>query len=289
MAIKSIDKMWSRSSSNAALEDNFRKITASFTEAYQVLHDPNEPKINIYQANGIPRAGQPFPSFPFCYADTASIESVSPTYSIVTIVYNGEIANNEYEPSPLFAPPKIDWDDTETEEEIDQDINGNAIMTANHEPIIGIKRPIPDQTLTIRRNMAFFSPALQSQYRQAVNSDLFMGWPPGSARMTKFAASNVYDQNIGYWEVTGQFQFRFPYRTTFYKAWWKRVRHQGFYIRAQTPAGIKIVRAVDEALREPVTQPVQLDRDGYPLTGGAAYWLEFQIFNYLPFNALGLI
>lgn len=288
MAIRSVDKMWSRANSNVKLSDGFRKFDASFTTAYQVLHDPNEPEINIYQAQGIPAAGSTFPGFPFVFADGAAIERVSPMYSIVTITYNGEIGpgqnNGQPTNSPIFNPPRIDWDDVETEEEVDEDFDGNPIVTVNNEPIVGVKRPIPDQTVTIRRNMPFFSPWIQAVYRQSVNSDAFLGWPPGTGRLTKLSASSVFDVNFGYWEVTAVVQFRYPYRTTPAKAWYKRVRHEGYYAKY----GTSIIRAVDGA-KQPVTKPILLAANGTPLPAGQpAVWLEFKIFNSLPFNALGL-
>jgi len=291
MAIKSVDKMWSKASSDVKLTDNFRKFDIGFVAAYQVLHDANEPELNIYQAEGIPAAGSSFPGFPFCYADGASIERVSPIFSIVTITYSGEIAKSVQGTSPLLSPPKIDWDDVETEEEVDEDFLGFPIVTKNYEQIAGLKRPIPDQTVTIRRNMATFNPYVQARYRQAVNSDTFLGWPAGTARLTKFAASNVYDKDLGYWEITAQIQFRYPYKTIPARAWYKRVRHEGFYVRVnKSGGGTAIVRAVDYGLREPVTKPVLLDENGYQLPEGAlAHWLEFRIFDSLPFNALGLL
>ena len=179
----------------------------------------------------------------------------------------------------------------ETEEEVDEDFLGFPIVTKNYEQIAGLKRPIPDQTVTIRRNMATFNPYVQARYRQAVNSVAFLGWPAGTARLTKFAASNVYDKDLGYWEITAQVQFRYPYKTIPARAWYKRVRHEGFYVRVnKSGGGTAIVRAVDYGLREPVTKPVLLDENGYQLPEGAlAHWLEFRIFDSLPFNALGLL
>lgn len=293
MSILSVDKMWSRSSSDAGYTDKFRKLDVSFTEAYQVLHDPNEPKLNVYQADGIPTAGTPYPGFTFVLVQGASIESLSPILSIVTVKYSGEAGlqgKPGSSPSPLFSPPKIDWDDVETEEDVDEDFNGSAIVTANYEPIVGIKRPIADQTVTIRRNFASFNPYIQARYRQAVNSDTFLGWPPGTARITKLSASNVLDTDFGYWEVTASIQFRYPYRTTPDKAWYKRTLHQGFYERVDIAGGgFRIVRAADKE-KKPVTKPVMLDASGYRLAdGGVPHYLEFQIFDSLPYNALGLI
>ena len=282
MAIRSVDQMWSRANSNVKVSDNFRKYTVSFTTSFQVLHDANESDLSIYQAPGIPAAGSRYPNFPTVFADGASIERVSPIYSIVTIDYNGEIGSSSE--NPLFNPPRIDWDDVETEEEIDEDFDGAAIVTANNEPITGLKRPIVDQVVTIRRNMPFFNPWVQMVYRQSVNSDLFLGFPPGTGRLTKLSAANIYDENFGYYEVTATVQFRYPYRTTPARAWYKRVRHEGFYAKY----GNSIWRATDAA-RQPVSKPILLAADGTPLAPGAnPVWLEIKIFNSLPFNALGL-
>lgn len=291
MAIISVDKMWSRSASDATYSDKFRKLDIGFVEAYQVLHDPNESKLNIYQANGIPAAGSFYPGFPFVVAEAAQIESVSPIFSIVTINWKGEIGpggpNNE--PSPIFAPPKIDWDDVETEEEVDEDWNGMPIVTKAFEPIEGLKRPVADQTLTIRRNFLTFNPYVQALYRQSTNSDTFAGWPRGTARITKFSASNVLAGQDRYWEVTATIQFRYPYRTTPLKAWYKRMLHQGLYEKVSTNTGFRIVRAVDDD-KKPVNKPIMLDANGFRVpSGGAAHYIEFQIFGELPYNALGLL
>jgi hypothetical protein len=293
MTIVSVDKMWSRSGGNANLSDNFRKLSISFEEAYQVVTTVGTTELEVFQAPGIPAAGSSFPGFPFCYAESAKIQQVSPIFWIVSISYNGEIApsagGGTASTNPLLAPPKIDWDDVETEEEIDEDFDGNPIVTANNEPIYGVKAPFPDQTVTIRRNMSFFNSYVQARYRRATNSDTFLGWPPGTARVVKYSGSNVYDATFGYWEVTATIQFRFPYRTTADKAWYSRVRHEGFYEKVTVGSGTAIVRAADER-GEPVTKPVLLDEDGYRVTDPAnTYWLEFKKYDSLPFNALGLL
>ena len=290
MSIISVDKMWSRTSSDANYTDNFRRLDISFEESYQVLHDPNEPVINVYQAPGIPQARTGFPGFPFCLAESASIESVSPIFSILTIKFSGEIGpEGPLAPSPFFAPPKIDWDDVESEEEVEEDWNGKPIRTLNGEQYKGLKRPFADQVVTIRRNFAVFNPYVQARYRQAVNSDTFLGWPPGTARLTKFSASNVIDKDFGYWEVTASIQFRYPYKTTPDKAWYKRVIHEGLLERVGTAPNERFRTAQDGDGKD-VTRPVLLDANGRRVPdGGNAHWLEFQIFDYLPFNALGLL
>jgi hypothetical protein len=283
------------------LEDNFRKLTVKLQRAYQITSTPNAVEWDIYQATGIPAAGSSFSEdFPFVYADGASLERISPVLWMMTIDYNGEIApgiDPEEPNNPIMAPPRIDWDDVESEEEIDEDFDGKPIQTVNREPIEGVKALIPDQTVSIKRNMISFSPYVQARYRRAVNSDNFLGWPPGTAKLMKFSASNVFGEIGGYWEITAQIRFRYPYRTTAEKAWYARVRHEGFYEKIDLSgpgAGTRIVRAVD-GNKEPMTRKVLLASDGYRLPVPAegeeqiANWLEFKLYDSLPFNALGLL
>ena len=301
MAALEVTEMWSKPTFDVRLTDNFRKLTTKLQRAYQVLTTPDAVEWDVFQANGIPAAGSPFSdAFPFVYADGASVERVSPILWVVTIDYNGEIAPDDSDPespnNPIFAPPRIDWDDVESEEEIDEDWDGNPIQTANFEPIEGVKALIPDQTVSIKRNMMSFSPYVQARYRRSVNSDLFLGWPPGTAKLMKLSASNVFGETGGYWEISAQIRFRFPYRTTAEKAWYARVRHEGYYERIELsgPNNTRIVRAVD-GNKEPMTRKILLDSSGYRLEPPAngeqqiAHWLEFKLYDSLPYSALGLI
>lgn len=295
-----VTESWSRPSYDQRLTDNFRKLTVKFQRAYQVVTKPEAVEYDIFTDERVPTQGDAFSLlYRYVYCDGASLERISPIYWIATFDYSGELSaiDGENKENPLFAPPRIDWDDVESEEEIDEDWDGNPIQTVNGEPMEGIKTPIPDQTVTIRRNMLLFNSYVQARYRRAVNSDLFLGWPPGTARLIKFSASNVTSKEQTYWEITAQIQFRFPYRTTPEKAWYARARHEGYYERIDLSGpglGSRIVRAVD-GNKEPVTKPVLLDANGYRIPASepgqavTAHWLEFKRFDSLPFNALGLL
>jgi len=297
--------MWSKPTTSASASDNFRKFQIKLQRAYQCVTTPDETESGVYngtdlQGNQLPQLGARFGlDYPFAYADNISIERPSPILWIVTVDYTGELgpgdSNNEN--NPLFAPPRIDWDDVESEQEIDEDFDGNPIQTINGEPIEGVKALIADQTVAIKRNMLLFNPYVQARYRRAVNSDIFLGWPPGTAKLMKLSASNVPNDEGGYWEVTAQIQFRYPYRTTPEKAWYSRVRHEGYYERVEATgpgSPTRIVRAVD-ANKEPVTKPVLLNQRGFRIPGvepgeiQTAHWLEFKLYDSLPYLALGLL
>ncbi len=298
-------EMWSKPTTAATASDNFRKYSIKLQRAYQCVTTADETEYGVYNGidingNTLPQLGDVFSlDYSFAYADNISIERPSPILWIVTVDYTGELgprdSNNEN--NPLFAPPRIDWDDVESEQEIDEDFDGKPIQTLNGEPIEGVKALIPDQTVSIKRNMLLFNPYVQARYRRAVNSDIFLGWPPGTAKLMKLSASNVPNDEGGYWEVTAQIQFRYPYRTTPEKAWYARIRHEGYYERIELSApaaGTKIVRAVD-ANKEPVTKPILLDQNGKRIAAAdigqpqTAHWLEFKLYDSLPYTALGLL
>ena len=297
--IYSVDLMWSKAGGDFSLTDNYRKLNGSIRSAYQVFAVPGATINDVLQAPGIPGAGSPYSAdYPFVFADTGKPERISPVYWIVYVDYSGEVkfGADGRPQSPLLAPARLDWDDVEQELEIDEDYNGSPIVTANGEPINGVRRLFADQTVTIRKNMLLFSPFVQARYRQSVNSDSFLGWPPGTAKMQKFQATNVKDPEVnggGYWEVTAVIQFRYPYRTVPERAWYARVRHEGFYKRVDLvgPNNTQIIRATRAG--EPTAKPVLLDAEGYQIDDVAppavqpAHWLEIQLYEPLSYNALG--
>ena len=305
--IVSVDLMWSNAGGDFNSTDNFRKFTGAINSAYQVFTTYDATISDVIQAPGIPAAGSSYSAdFPFVYAEQARPEKVSPIYWIVYVAYNGEVnfsGQNNQPRSPVLTPAVIDWDDVEVELEIDEDYDGNPIVTPNGEPINGVRRLFADQTVTIQKNMLIFNPFVQARYRQSVNADPFLGWPPGTAKMQKFQAKSVRSSEVdggGYWQVTAVIQFRWPYRTTPEKAWYSRTRLEGFYKRVNLPGppvdGVQptaIVRATRAG--EPTAKPVLLDPQGFqlpdvdPPDNQTAHWQEIKLYEPLSYNALGLL
>lgn len=282
--------MWSREESDAELEDRYKKAMLYYTDTYQVLCTPDTTINEVYSAPGLPAAGSTYPGNPYVYAQKARPRRISPVLWHVTVAYSGEVGLGPTGGivSPIDARPRKRSVSREVEREVDEDINGNRITNVLGEPLKA-KVTFYERQIIITRNMLFFNDYAISDYDEAVNSDWFEGWPPGTGRV-RVDAENVYNESTGYWAVTGIFTFRKPYRTTPGKAWYSRLRNDGYYEKIDLVgpgAGSAIVPAVDDH-KEPVTQPVQLDADGYRITNGSAYWLEIQHFNPRPFSALGL-
>jgi hypothetical protein len=285
-------KMWSNQSSNATTSENFRKLEVTFSETYQITTSFDATELDVYTQAGLPGVAQSYPGFPFVVADVAQLQRVSPIFWLATINYRGEIggitqSGGGSEPSnpnsPLYAPPRITWDDVETSEDIDVDFDGDPITNTAGQPVKGVKALFSDQLLTVTRNFSVFNTYTQAIYRRSVNSDEFMTWPPGTCKLMKLSAQNVIDQNFGYWQVTGVFQFRLPYNTTPDKAWYARYFSKG--LKQKDSAG-KLVDVVDDN-KLVTTTPQYLDENGRQTT--TPYWIETKLYGSLPYNALGLI
>lgn len=277
-------KVWTGDETEVSLSDKFRKFDVKPIELYEVTCSPDATWFDILSADNIPDAGSLYPGTTNVYAKSAKPKRISPILWAVTVNYEGETSRDGVDESPLLTPAVVDWSDVEVEEEIDEDFDGNPIQTEAGEPVMGITAVFADQVATIKKNVATYNSYVASAYRRATNSDTFLGWPPGTAKLMQLTARDV---NGAYYELTGVVQFRIPYRTTPDKAWYARWRHEGFYCKFDIGSTTKIVRAFDDA-GIPVEKPHLLDADGYRLNDGdPVVWKETKRYGSLPFSALG--
>ena len=280
MSVIDVSKMWSKTGGSLSSA----KLSAidqvwSNTEGYQVLTTIGTEEDEVVAASGIPRIGDQHATGISSYCEKIDPQRVSPIFWIVTVSYRG-IGGDE--------GVKVRWTDTVTTEPVDRDINGRAIMTANLEPVEGLSMEVADQVCTITRKFISINTAGIAMYRRATNSDTFLGWPPGTARLVGFDAENefLYGAANQKWTVTARIQFREPYaNTTPAQAWYKRWRHEGLYIKDGS-----IIRRATDGTGNDVSRPVLLKVDGTQETNpDNAYFFHTQVYGSLPYSALGLI
>jgi hypothetical protein len=281
-------EMWSRQSGSADSPDG-KQRSLSMTRAFTVTLAASDPLEVVYTAAGLPLVNDVYPGTFFVICRSLQPQRVSPIMAVITANYAGEIGPGDATSSPVDNEVIVTWRNATTDEAIDQDFLGKPIVTKNNEPIEGITERIADQVATIERNFLTINMYAIREYLRASNSDTFLDWPAGTARLMEYNATNVITNGIaGFWKVSATFQFREPYNTTADKAWYKRVRHEGFLVRDN--AGETPHIAWDEKTKTPVTKPILLKEDGTrEIDPDSAYWLEFQTLNSLPYNALGLI
>lgn len=277
--------MWSGETSESSLMDNFRSVDFKPVDVYSITCSADATRLDILNASGLPAGGQLYPGTLNVYAKVASATRISPVLWQVRISYEGYVSNapGGFTQSPILTPAIVDWSDVEVEAEIDQDFDGNEIVTAAGERVNGIRAIFCDQVATIKKNMLTYDSYFAAKYRRSVNSDWFLGWPPGTAKLMQLSAKDIKGE---YYEVTGVVQFRVPYRTTPAKAWYARWKHEGFYHRdAVTPTDI--LRAIDKE-GEYTTNPVPLAADGTKAFPDAPpIWKETKLYDSLPYEYLG--
>jgi len=286
MAVLDATQMWSREGGSGTSEkyDNFA-TTYSHTSAYFVTHAVDDNAEVIKETSLLPAYGSRYAPTVDSFLKTKSVEKVGPISSIVTLNYEGQ---------RFDATVDIEWSDSTSTEPIDRDYDGEAIVTACKEQVEGLTMEISDPVAVIRRKFFTFNAYAIAAYRHATNSDTFLGWPPGTARIVGYSAKNQFKFGLPLeqWDVTARIQFRLPLMgATSAQAWYKRWRHEGLLINGSaTPdASVFPVRARDVNGQE-VTKPVLLKLNGTQETDpNAAIWKYTQIYNSLPYSALGLL
>jgi len=203
--------------------------------------------------------------------------------------------------TPLSQPTIISYFTITSEEPIEDDIDGQPIATANGEPFEGITRPISGSGVRLQKNFATFDPASFYLFIDCVNSDTFLGFPPGTLRIANISSDEQFytddDGNeVPYWSVSVEIHARKPYRVEPSEAWYKRVKHEGYLVRYQDPFGsgtlMDPTRAVDEN-GLPAAKPVLLAEDGtkLPIPENALtvepVFILFPVFEQVSFASMG--
>jgi hypothetical protein len=286
-------EMWSKQTGTAESPDGKQRIV-TMTRGFTITLAASDALEVSYSAADLPLVNELYPGTSFVILRKLTPSRISPILVMMIAEYSGEIGPGDINSSPIDNDVIVTWRNATVEEAIDQDFDGNPIVTVNGEPIEGISERISDQVATIERNFLSINIPAVSAYLRSTNSDLFLGFPAGTGRLMDYTATNVIQDGVaGFWKVQATMQFREPYNTTPDKAWYKRVRHEGQLFRL-TPGG-KVFNATVEGNKTPSTKPVLLAADGTRLpipadaTTVVAHWLEFKTLGSLPYNALGLI
>lgn len=283
MSVINVTEMWSkRGGAISCQKADALDQVYGFTRGFQVLHTANTQPYQILDAPGLPLWGEQHPTGLAAFVTNKTHQAISPIFSQVIVAYDGESAD----------PDSIDveWTDTTTTEPIDRDYDGAAIVTENLEPVDGLTMDVSDQIAVIKRKFLTIDTFGIRQYRRATNSDTFLGWPPGTARLVGFSATNKFKYGAAQeqWDVTARIQFREPHaNTTAAQAWYKRWRHEGLYVRDEADGPIR--RARDSQWQE-ATKPVLLKEDGTQETDPElAVFRHTKVYGSLPYAGLGLL
>jgi hypothetical protein len=282
-------EMWSKQTGNASSPDGKQRII-KMQRGFTVTLDPSDPLEIVYLSAGLPLVNDLYPGTLFVICRDLDPVRIAPALALVVVSYSGEIGTGGVGSSPISNETIITWRGQVSDEAIDEDINGKAIVNVNGERIEGITERVPDLVATIEKNFASINLPAISAYLRSRNSDTFLGFQAGTARLWEYSASNIITDGVaGFWKVSATVVFREPYNTTPAKCWYKRVLHEGFKVRLT--AGGEVWPAFNLATKTIETQkPILLKADGTRETDpDNAHWLEFETTLELPYAALGLL
>lgn len=282
MPVLFVDETFS-SNLNTDIDDRGR-LSATAVRVFNVFLDGKNPADNDITVKLDPRLPvekSRHPLWPLLFCKTVQMSRKGPLHYEVTASYISPAYRDAT--NPTLQPTEIDTFTITNDEPIDEDIDGKPIATVNGERIYGVSRPISDLGIRLNKKFRFFDPATFYTYIDCVNADTFIGFQPGLLRIVNISASNEWVDEVPYANVTVEIHARKPYRTTPAKAWYKRVRHEGFYVKKNN----RIQRAKDGAGKERV-EPVMLGPDGTEKADQTqADWLEFQVFSLISFSSMG--
>jgi hypothetical protein len=268
-------------------------ITATAQRRLNVfVSSPDDNESAVLLSPLVPREKTAHPLFTGLRCTGVSVDRRGPLHFEVSADYaSSPYKESQQGPqSPLNQPTQVNYFTVTSQDAIDEDRDGKPIVTACGEPFAGVTKSISDLGIRLQKNFATFDPASFYTFIDCVNSDTFIGFPPGTLRIVNISSDEQFftDENgnsLPFWSVQVEIHARKPYRTTTQRAWWLRVRHEGFMVR---PAGGgEPVRGVDGNKADAV-QPIQLDEQGYKLANQEdATWREFALYDDVQFAAMG--
>jgi hypothetical protein len=300
MAVRYVDETFSSGITDNV--DDRGMITQTASRTFNVFCDtPADTDATIKASPLVVQAKSVHPYFRRLRCQNVSANRRGPLQWEVSASYESAPFKEVDQPNqgPLGQPTQVSYFSVTAEEPIEDDRDGRPIVTAVGEPIEGITRPVSDLGIRLVKNFPSFDPASFYLFSDCVNSDTFLGFPPGTLRIASITADEAFYPNddgieTPYFTVTVEIHARKPYRVEPSQAWYKRVRHEGYYVSLGQDSleGKTYGRALD-ADGMPVSKPILLAEDGtaLPIPEDALavepVWFLFPMFESVSFSAMG--
>ncbi len=127
---------------------------------------------------------------------------------------NGSLPSRDGEP-PEFWPPTIEWS-TELEQVVvdrwrqsSLPVSGGWVLNSALDPLLDpVVDYYPVTVLRYSRYYQFFDSGVINRYVSRLNSDTFLGYPPGTAKMVDITSRATFVYGLQYWSVAFTFKFK---------------------------------------------------------------------------------
>lgn len=277
---------------------DFSKEGGTAVREYQVISDGNDNELTIPLAIGLPTYGTPHPTNGSFTCKTLSVREVDPESKklwVATATFDQQPLDNKNENNPTRNPllerGTFRIASSGREEQMEEDADGNAILTTANEPIRGVTKEVNDFTMIVTKNLATLPfAALAAAAKQATNSAIFFDAAIGTARLSRIDGDLLWHPTCGdYFATTWEFAVRDG-------GWDKEVLNEGFFeLNDENPAEQVIIalpafdsdgnRVSDVPVAEPHLLTVagkRLPQDGTP------NYITVKRYNQTDFGSLGV-
>lgn len=207
--------------------------------------------------------------------------------------------------NPFSAPPTVRWSSESEEVAVTLDKYGTPILNAAGDPFSPPLTKVKSTPIcTITRLLPSFDPAWLTQYKDHVNSDVWMDFPAGVVLCKDMTADRTYINDYGYaWEQTITLAFRqivtasapnpdAPWKTdtdVIEAGWATQVLNSGLRQRVPDPVntGKYLIKPV-MADGAPVGDEVVLKPDGTYDPNADPNYLVFDLYEEVDFSGFDL-
>lgn len=257
---------------------------------------------------GVPRIYEAHPYDPWLFVKSQNVLVVGPVHFRVILDYDCTLDINTQAPiSPLLQPPEVSWSFAGSNVQIDTDVDGYPITNSAGESFDPpITKDHSDLVLRYSRNEPTFDKIVAADYKDAVNSDTFMGFGKSHVKCTIFEASQMRAATLMYYRVRYEFRIRYDEVKTRDTAgdiqtrvfgWAKRVRDEGFREwTGMNEDGSPKYREITDENGQKISQPQLLDGSGFKLSDASIKnpplpelcFFKFVVNKERPFSALNI-
>lgn len=210
MAIISVTKRWSDPGGGY---DSDRRWHNPYFEVLTDNPSTSDKEILAASAGGVsvPKYGESLEGDPFMRCVGADIrERRGPYLTIVAPKYETAPVGSQVD-DPLSAPPDVDWDFVDAEVPVDHDRDGKPLCNAAGDLYEDVTETESDLVLNYTRFEASYNAQIAYQYKNKINSDVFLNFPAGTAKCNFIKGRRFYKvAQYFYWQVSYQFQFHEP-------------------------------------------------------------------------------
>lgn len=246
-----------------------------------IVDDPTTPVSAIAQSCGIGWL-DPHPEFPVYCTEINTQQDGSPLHYKVEFTYD-LVKPEDQAVAPWDRADKFTFSGSTTTGPAYVHYNDGFgspkfIVNSAGDPLEGAEKEFSQWHVQITGNRQSFPYSVAMAYVNAVNSDSWSGFPPGTIKCQSINGQREIEQvngeDVAYWQVSVDLAYR----------------QEGFALRLWDVGFNEIVsgkrKKILDQHKEPVSEPVALDNGAAKAPGSPPNMLTFRVYNQLPFSGV---